>query len=60
MTLTPSRWSFRTEPDLDGAQRILIGAPLWMRTVRPESIRTYFGPNRIVLPTPDNPHPLHQ
>ncbi|WP_228984242.1 hypothetical protein [Streptomyces sp. DH12] len=49
VTLTPGRWDFRTEPDLAGAERIMIGAPLWMRTVRPETIRTYGGANRVVL-----------
>ncbi|WP_433454995.1 hypothetical protein ACQPXS_43510 [Streptomyces sp. CA-142005] len=31
VTLTPGRWDFRHEPGLDGARRILVGAPLWLR-----------------------------
>lgn len=50
VVLTPGRWDFRVEPELDGVRRILIGAPLWMRTTRQDSIRRYFGENRVVIP----------
>ncbi|MEV6613810.1 hypothetical protein AB0N31_07995 [Streptomyces sp. NPDC051051] len=49
VTLTPGRWDFRTEQEMIGTRRILIGAPLWLRTTHPNSIRTYFGPDRVVL-----------
>ncbi|GHD97324.1 hypothetical protein GCM10010508_69390 [Streptomyces naganishii JCM 4654] len=50
VVLTPGRWDFRVEPELEGVRRILIGAPLWMRTTRQDSIRRYFGENRVVIP----------
>ncbi|WP_234543201.1 hypothetical protein [Streptomyces shenzhenensis] len=50
VTLTPGRWDFQWEPEMMGTSRILIGAPLWLRTTRPSSIRTYFGSNRVELP----------
>ncbi|MFG2356316.1 hypothetical protein [Streptomyces sp. NPDC048521] len=31
VTLTPDRWDFRHEPELNGTRRILVGAPLWLR-----------------------------
>ncbi|WP_345060576.1 hypothetical protein [Streptomyces rameus] len=49
VTLTPGRWDFRHEQEMMGTSRILIGAPLWLRTTRPNSIRTYFGSNRLEL-----------
>ncbi|MFD7710168.1 hypothetical protein ACFV6E_08050 [Streptomyces sp. NPDC059785] len=33
VTLTPDRWDFEGEPALNGAHRILVGAPLWLRAV---------------------------
>ncbi|MFJ4032248.1 hypothetical protein [Streptomyces griseoluteus] len=47
--LTPGRWDFQHDQEMMGASRILIGAPLWLRTTRPGSIRTYFGSNRVAL-----------
>ncbi|GHA39017.1 hypothetical protein GCM10010372_43990 [Streptomyces tauricus] len=49
VTLTPGRWDLRTEPEIDGVSRILIGAPLWLRMARPETLKSYYGPNRVVL-----------
>ncbi|MGW3936273.1 hypothetical protein [Streptomyces phaeochromogenes] len=48
VALTRSRWNH--DLDMRGADRILIGAPIWVRTSQPETIRHYFGANRIVLP----------
>lgn len=48
VTLTRDRWDFWTEPEMAGADRILMGAPLWIRATGP--MRTYFGANRVVLP----------
>ncbi|MER5875084.1 hypothetical protein ABT119_04065 [Streptomyces sp. NPDC001910] len=50
VTLTPRRWNFQVEPEMVGVRRILIGAPLWMRTTRQDTIRTYYGENRVVIP----------
>jgi hypothetical protein len=50
VALTPGRWDLRTEPEIDGVSRILIGAPLWLRMTRTETLQTYYGPNRVVLP----------
>jgi len=36
--LTKSRWNFDDDEDVD---RILIGAPLWVRTPRPQSVIRY-------------------
>ncbi|MEU1447423.1 hypothetical protein ACFWBS_38350 [Streptomyces mirabilis] len=33
VTLTPGRWDFRHEPEMNGAERILVGAPLWLRAI---------------------------
>ncbi|MGI5515739.1 hypothetical protein [Streptomyces sp. CA-106131] len=49
VTLTPGRWDFQNEQEMIGTSRILIGAPLWLRTTRPNSIRTYFGSSRVEL-----------
>ncbi|MES4892004.1 hypothetical protein [Streptomyces sp. NPDC096012] len=57
VTLTPGRWDFDREPEMMGTSRILIGAPLWLRTTRPGSIRTYFGSNRVQL-APSGRQPL--
>ncbi|MFE4089218.1 hypothetical protein [Streptomyces sp. YIM B13502] len=50
VVLTAGRWDFRVEPELEGVHRILIGAPLWMRTTRQDSVRRHFGENRVVIP----------
>lgn len=50
VALTPGRWDFRLEPEMAGVRRILIGAPLWMRTTRQDTIRRYYGENRVVIP----------
>ncbi|MGW1132408.1 hypothetical protein [Streptomyces griseoluteus] len=56
VSLTPGRWDLQHDQEMMGASRILIGAPLWLRTTRPGSIRTYFGTNRVVLtPSPRRP-----
>ncbi|MFJ7059997.1 hypothetical protein ACIQVA_20130 [Streptomyces microflavus] len=55
VTLTPDRWDH--EPDMNGVSRILIGAPLWLRMTRPETMRTYSGTNRGALPGRDTSRP---
>lgn len=50
VTLTSGRWNFDGEPEMTGVRRIIIGAPLWLRTTRQDSIRKYFGDNRVVIP----------
>jgi hypothetical protein len=50
VSLTASRWNLGADPDLEGASRILIGAPLWMRTTRHDTVRRYYGENRVVIP----------
>ncbi|AWZ08359.1 hypothetical protein DRB96_30760 [Streptomyces sp. ICC1] len=51
VTLTPSRWNLRGDPELAGVSRILIGAPLWMRTTRQDSIKVHYGENRVLVPS---------
>uniref|UniRef100_A0AAU2K1E2 Uncharacterized protein n=1 Tax=Streptomyces sp. NBC_00049 TaxID=2903617 RepID=A0AAU2K1E2_9ACTN len=51
VTLTPSRWNLRGDPELEGVSRILIGAPLWMRTTRQDSIKLHYGENRVLVPS---------
>lgn len=51
VTLTQSRWNLRGDPELEGVSRILIGAPLWMRTTRQDSIKVHFGENRVLVPS---------
>jgi hypothetical protein len=41
VTLNPQRWDLA--PPLAGADRILIGSPLWIRTTRPDQIVRYRG-----------------
>ncbi|MFH9893543.1 hypothetical protein ACH4OQ_23910 [Streptomyces luteogriseus] len=53
--LTPGRWDFQNEQEMLGTTRILIGAPLWLRTTNPGSIRTYLGSNRVELPATARP-----
>lgn len=33
VTLTLGRWDFQHEPAMSGAERILVGAPLWLRAI---------------------------
>lgn len=51
--LTPGRWDFQHEQEMMGASRILIGAPLRLRTMHAGSIRTYFGSHRVALTSSD-------
>jgi hypothetical protein len=40
VVLTPSRWT-RLDGQLAGAQRIIVGRPLWVRTASPEAVVRY-------------------
>jgi hypothetical protein len=41
VTLTQTRWNFHDSDPEKGAERILVGAPLWVRTASPESVVRY-------------------
>ncbi len=41
VVLTSGRWNFQHDGQLAGAQRIIVGRPLWVRTASPESVVRY-------------------
>ncbi|GAA0348160.1 hypothetical protein GCM10009540_80660 [Streptomyces turgidiscabies] len=41
VVLAPARWNFQADDPLNGASRILVGAPVWVRTASPRSVVRY-------------------
>ncbi|MFF4531890.1 DUF7019 family protein [Streptomyces sp. NPDC001407] len=41
VALDPNRWRFQDDDPLTGADRIIVGRPLWVRTVYPEATVRY-------------------
>ncbi|QES38211.1 hypothetical protein DEJ48_36605 [Streptomyces venezuelae] len=43
VVLEAGRWRFHEGDPLAGAERIIVGRPLWVRTVHPEATIRYAG-----------------
>jgi hypothetical protein len=41
VVLDPHRWVFHGDRELAGAERIIVGRPLWVRTMSPDAVVRY-------------------